>query len=139
MQQRCWLGISNSAVGHGGEIKFQDYKDWMWHPMLQVVDIKWTEMKRLARYAMPMVPRKCGWELDFYHQLASYFAVENGLHRSDQQIQDGLENVVFLDLHRFKDEGVTKKISRTLQNNLPNGCPSDVAKSYSAKSMRKEL
>ena len=135
LQQRCWLGITNSAIGRGGEIKFQDYNEWLWHPKFEVTDIRWTELKRLAAYAMPMVPHKAGgWELDFYHQLACYYAIENGLHRSEKEIEDGLLNVVFPDLHQLQDSSVTTKLSTIIRQNLPAGCPSDIQKSYSAKS-----
>lgn len=29
LQQRCWIVILFNAVGRGGEIKFQDFSDWM--------------------------------------------------------------------------------------------------------------
>jgi hypothetical protein len=35
LQQRCWVGMSNSCIGQGGEVKFQDYNEWTYHPLLE--------------------------------------------------------------------------------------------------------
>jgi hypothetical protein len=99
LQQRCWVGMSNSCIGRGGEVKFQDYNEWTYHPLLEVTDSSWTETKTLHFYPMPMVPEKVSWEFDFYHMLGTYHSVENGLYRSQDEINKGLLNSVFPDLH----------------------------------------
>jgi hypothetical protein len=110
LQQRCWVGMSNSCIGRGGEVKFQDYNEWTYHPLLEVTDSSWTETKTLHFYPMPMVPEKVSWEFDFYHMLGTYYSVENGLYRSQDEINKGLLNSVFPDLHQHLDTaGVAKK------------------------------
>ena len=42
LQQRCWLVFLFNVVGRGGEIKLQNFLEWMWHPKLEVLDIMWT-------------------------------------------------------------------------------------------------
>jgi hypothetical protein len=136
LQQRCWLIFAYQAVGRGGEIKFQDYNNWMWHPKYEIVDIGWTELKLLTKYAMAMVPHKNHFFMDWYHGLGSYWSVEQGLHRSsgDRQI---IGNYVFPDLHAFSDPVVTKKVTQVIRENLPKGCPEEIAQSFSAKSTHK--
>jgi len=133
LQQRCWLIFAYQAVGRGGEIKFQDYNDWMWHPKYEIVDIGWTELKLLTKYAMAMVPHKNHFFMDWYHGLGSYWSVEQGLHRSsgDRQI---IGNYVLPDLHAFSDPVGTKKVTQVIRENLPKGCPEEIAQSFSAKS-----
>jgi hypothetical protein len=44
---------------------------------------------------------------------------------------------LFPDLHSYQNNGVSKKITAILHENLPQGCPNDLKDSYSAKSLRK--
>jgi hypothetical protein len=83
LQQRCWLTLLYQAVGRGGEIKHQDFTEWMWHPRYEVIDIGLTELKLLEKYSMPMVPHRNHFLNDFYHCLGSFWAVERGLFRLD--------------------------------------------------------
>lgn len=136
LQQRAWLAILYSAVGRGGEVKFIDTADWMYHPLFEVTDIGWTELKTREKYAMPMVPNKKDFTFDFYHSLGSFFAVENGLFRSgDDQV--AIQSYLFPDLHGYVDSGVTKKVTAIIRDNLPQGCPKELGDTYSAKSLRK--
>lgn len=58
LQQRAWLSILYNAVGRGGEIKFVDTAEWVYHPRFEAIDILWLELKTKQKYAMPMVPDK---------------------------------------------------------------------------------
>ena len=135
LQQRCWLILLYYAIGRGGEIKLQDFNDWMYHPRFEVTDICWTEMKLLAKYAMAMVPHKKHYLADFYHAFGSFWAVERGLFRSSED-ELAIGNYVFPDLHRCQDSEVTKKVTRVIRDNLPPGCPQKIVNSFSAKSTR---
>ena len=136
LQQRCWLAILYQAVGRGGEIKRQDFTEWMWHPTYEALDIGWTELKLLEKYAMPMVPHRNHFLNDFYHCLASFWAVERGLFRSDGD-ERAIANFLFPDLHSLNGSGVTKKVTAVIRENLPEGCPADIVSSLSAKSTRR--
>jgi hypothetical protein len=78
LDQHCWVGMPSNCIGRSGEIKFQDYNDWKFDYQLSVTDTKWSEAKNISSYAMPMIPDS-RWEFCWYHQMVSYFAVENGL------------------------------------------------------------
>jgi hypothetical protein len=67
-------------------------------PMYEALDIGWTELKLLEKYAMPMVPHRNHFLNDFYHRLASFWAVERGLFRSDED-ERAIANFLFPDLH----------------------------------------
>jgi hypothetical protein len=95
LQQRCWLAFLYQAVGWGGKIKRQDFTEWMWNPKYEVIDIGWTELKILEKYAMPMVPHRNHFLNNFYHCLRSFWAVERGLFRSDDQDDHAIANFVF--------------------------------------------
>jgi hypothetical protein len=137
LQQRCWLTILYQAVGLGGEIKRQDFVEWMWHPTFEVINIGWTEMKQLEKYAMPMVPHRNHFLNDVYHSLGSFWAVERGLFRADDPDARAIANFVFPDLHSLNDSGVSKKVTAVIRENLPAGCPADIVGSLSAKSTRR--
>jgi len=136
LQQRAWLAILFSAVGRGGEVKFVDIADWMWHPRFEVVDIGWTELKMREKYAMPMVPHKRQYLADFYHAIGSFWAVEGGLFQAGDD-QHAIESYLFPDLHSLNDSGVLKKITAVIRENLPDGCPQDITDSYSAKLLQR--
>ena len=112
LQQRCWLIFLHYAVGRGGEIKLNDYNDWMWHPCFEVTDIGWAELKLLQKYAMAMVPHRCHFLLDFYHALGCFWSVERGLFRAGND-ELAIANYVFPDLHSCKDSQVTNKVTKS--------------------------
>jgi hypothetical protein len=56
LEYRCHQLHTNDACGRGGEIRFQNYNDWVWHPALQLLDTGWTEAKTKAGYASAAVP-----------------------------------------------------------------------------------
>lgn len=134
LQQRCWLIFTFQAVGRGGEVKFQNFKEWEWHSRYEVLDIVWTELKLLEKYSMPMVPHKMHYICDFYHCLASFWSVENGLWR-DHTMHKSNASYVFPDLHALNDSSVARKITGIIRDNIPAGCPDNIKKSYSAKSL----
>ena len=136
-QQRCWLLILFLACGRGGEVKFIDYSEWQWHPFLQALDIGWTELKCLEKYAMPMVCDKDSFLLDFFHALACFFSVEKGLYRHVSTRDSGTSNYLFPDLHCVTNSKVTSLITDIIRKCLPKGCPPDVTSLFSAKSTRR--
>jgi hypothetical protein len=82
LQQRCWITVLFLAIGRGGEIKFQDFNDWMWHPKYEVLNIGWTELKLMEKYAMSMVPHRNHYLMDCFHCLGSFWSVERSLFRT---------------------------------------------------------
>jgi hypothetical protein len=122
LDQRCWEGMSSNCIGRGGEIKFQDYNDWKFDYRLSVTDKKWSEEKNISSHAMSMIPDS-RWEFCWYHQMGSYFAVENCLWQSKEHKKDGFLNVVFPTLNSYRDEPVTKKMTAVIEQNLHKDCP----------------
>ena len=134
LQHRLLVVTTYLCAGRGGEAKFVDFNKWMYHPPYGCVDIVWTEAKTLKKYAMPMVSDKSQWSCDFFHALASYFMCEGGLIRTGEQAP--IENFLFVNLHKKKNETVTKKITSIIRSNLPRGTPDELKNDVSAKSLR---
>jgi hypothetical protein len=83
-QKRVWYVLCADAVGRGGEIKFQRYDEWYFDQNFQNVDATWSELKTLQRNPMLFGPAKYGkgsYLCDFYHALATFYVVEEGLAR----------------------------------------------------------
>ena len=135
LQQRAWIAITFLAMGRGGEIKFTDTADMMYHPRVEVTDLPWSESKTLNKYAMPMIPNKDNYLYDFYHCLGSFWAVEGGLFRNENE--RNIQSFLFPFLHGLKNATVSKKITDILRDNLPNGCPPVLVKSISSKSIQR--
>jgi len=136
-QYRAWIVISYVAAGRGGEIKFLNFAEWKYYPYIEVLDIRWTEIKVLAKYAMGLVPDRSTYLLDPYHALACYFAIERGLFRSREQIQRSLGNYLFPDLHNISNDRVTTEVGKVIKKSLPNNIPTEIKNQFSAKSTRK--
>jgi len=81
LEQWCWLLDLHNVIERGGEIKFQDLGDWIWHLKWEVIDTPWTELKVIEKYSMPMVPHKFHYAFCSYHGFGSFWSVENGLYR----------------------------------------------------------
>ncbi|CAJ1933951.1 unnamed protein product, partial [Cylindrotheca closterium] len=117
-EQRAMLMLSFSAIGRAGEIKFQKFSDWRFDPYLQTTDIKWEEKKTLTMHAMPMVPDK-SYLVCFYHAIACYFALEDGLYRNETQQADGHYDFLFPSLQKIGNNSVAKKVGSIIKTNLP--------------------
>ena len=128
--------FDTTRIGIVGEIQLQCYNEWMYHPALNITDISWKEIKKIDKYAMPMIPNKLSWLFDFYHCLGCFFCCENGLFRTKEQIRKGHLNLVFPYLHKFGMASVTTHLTKIIRNNFPDGIPQAIAKQFSAKSNR---
>ena len=134
MQHRAWLTILYNAIGRPGEAKFIDTSNWTWHGRFDVVDIQWLETKTKSVQAMPMFPDKCYYLLDFYHAIGSYWAVEGGLFRTDDQ--SPYATYLFPLLHKMADNSVASKILNTIRDLLPEDMKKELKQSFSGKSLR---
>ncbi len=142
LQHRAIVSTTYLAAGRGGESKFVDTFNWMYHLMIETTDTVWTEMKTMNKYTMPMFPNKPtesgSYLCDFYHCIhciGSFWAVEAGLHRTDEH--NGIESFLFPHLHKLRNEYVTRKITKIIRSVLPTLCPKQLKDELSAKSLRK--
>jgi hypothetical protein len=78
------------------------------------------------------------WEFCWYHQMGSYFEVENGLWRLQEQKKDRLLNVVFPALNSNRDESITKKTTAVIRKNLHKDFPPNIKQSFTAKSLHQD-
>ena len=136
LQHRCWLLLLHLAVGRGGEIKYVNFKEWMWHGWAQALDIGWTELKVLQKYPMPMVMDSHGWLFNIFHAIGSFWMVEDGLYRTPRQMVAGHRNYLFPQLHAIATGKVTDKVTEVIRGILPPDCPAEVKRAFSAKSAR---
>ncbi|KAG7372875.1 hypothetical protein IV203_033599 [Nitzschia inconspicua] len=134
LQTRCWIALTSDCIGRGGEFRFQSYDDWIWHPAIQVLDIKWKEMKNIHVYSMGIVPDLVHWLFDFYHCFGCYFMVENGLMRTDEEIKQGKVNVVFPSIFNTVESSSSRKLTAAIRSTISG--PPDVKNRYSARSLR---
>ena len=135
LQHRAIIAITFMAVGRGGEAKFLNTSNFMYHGRFQCPDIVWTELKNMKKYAMPMFPNKDDWKSDFYHSVGAFWAVEWGLHRPATR-QD-TESFLFPHLHSIKSDNVSKKITAIMRSVLPDDIPERLQREISSKSLRK--
>lgn len=133
-QKRAEIVLVKLACGRPGEVKFQQFTEWVFLPYFQMLDPGWTEMKTLEKYSSPMAPSKFGYACDPYHALGSFWCCENGLFRSDSD--EELKYFVFMDLHSMRDDKVSTNMTKLLRKHLPDEVPKDELKSFSAKSAR---
>jgi hypothetical protein len=110
MEKRALLALTLHAVGRGGEVKFQQYLDWVWHPLFRVPDIKWIELKTYDNYAMPVIADADGFEADVFHCMGSYWVCDRGLF--GEPGPEAVRDFVFPSLHRFKDGYVAKLLTQ---------------------------
>jgi hypothetical protein len=136
LQHRCWLLLLHLAAGRGGEIKFVNFKEWMWHGWAQALDIGWTEVKVLQKYPMPMVMDAHGWLFNVFHALGSFWMVEDGLYRTPRQMAAGHRNYLFPHLHAMAASKVTDKVTEVMRGTLPADTPPEIMRAFSGKSAR---
>ena len=91
----------------GGEIKFQELKEWIFDPFLKVTNTPWRETKTLQFYAMARVFDPNFWGFCFYFTFGSFVMCEGGLQRTIGQQEKGLMYKAFPRCHTVKDAGVS--------------------------------
>ena len=84
---------------------------------------------------MAMVPHQDNYQVCWYHAMACYFAVEDGLCRDPTQQQ--VYQKVFPKLNAIQNSAASRKLTGTIRKFIPAGVSDEVRKSFSAKSMRK--
>eukprot|EP00956_Cyclotella_meneghiniana_P002525 scaffold2885_cov62-Cyclotella_meneghiniana.AAC.2 len=135
-EKAAWIITTQEAIGRPGECKFQDFNDWSYDYLLNVVDTLWKESKTLKSYTMPRFTDEF-FGLDWYCVLGAYFMCDDGLFRSTEDIEKGKMNAVFPSLHQVQDKAVAKKLTNAIRDNLPDDIPKHVRDRFSAKSLRK--
>ena len=90
------------------------------------------ELKNIKKYAMPMISSAYSLELDWYHALGCFYAVENGLVRGD--LTTATSDFVFERLHSVRDAHVVAQLTSSIRQSLPDDTPKDMKDSLSSKS-----
>ena len=135
LETRCQLLTLFDCVARGGEIKFNQFSDWIYDPRFEIPDINWHEIKVLKQYAMPMVPHPTSYVCDWFHSLGCYWACENGLYR--QNPKSHVSDFLFPRLHSLRDQTIAKSLTRSIRDNLPPETPDKIKKSFTSRSIRK--
>ncbi|KAL3795495.1 hypothetical protein ACHAWO_003295 [Cyclotella atomus] len=124
------------AIGRPGEIKYDDYNDWYFDLLTELVDTSWKESKNLKKYTMPRVSDDF-FGFDWYCVMGAFFMCEDGLFRSEEQIEQGKLNAVFVRLHQLQDASVAGKLAAAIQSNIPDNVLEEIRKLFTGKSLRK--
>ena len=109
-----WVYDIFDGAGRSGEVKWQNYNDWRFDHLLQVVDAPWQETKVLDCYSRACLPDD-DWLFDFYVMKGAFYMCKNGLFRSEEQVKKGFEHAVYPSLHATSDNNVAKKVSTILK------------------------
>ena len=123
------------AASRPGEIKFNDMANWQFHHFFNVLDIKWSELKTMTTYAMPMHASNWHFLLDFWHALGCFWTVESGLFRTDEH--EPFKTFLFPSFHRKADKTVSKNQAQAIQDNLPLEMTKKQKAQFTGKSWRK--
>ncbi len=127
--------MAANSVAHGGEVKFQVFKEWDYHHFLKVTNTCRTKLKTCNFYAMDWVPDE-KWCFCFYFHMATYFMCCNGLYRNEDQIKSDLTMEVFLSLHSIQDNAIAKKITTAIRKYLPVSLSKESKNKFSSRSLR---
>lgn len=132
--------MTYDSIARGGEVKFQKFTDWSFDYMTYVLDTQWKEAKTCDVYAMARVSDKRWW-FCFFFVMGAYAMCADGLHRSEEQIDNGFQHAVFPDLQKYSDNYITTLVGNWMKKGLEwckeevNGIE-DFTKKFSAKSCR---
>jgi hypothetical protein len=135
-EEAAWILTTHDAIGRPGEIKYDDYNDWYFDLLTELVDTSWKESKNLKKYTMPRVSDDF-FGFDWYYVMGAFFMCEDGLFRSEEQIEQGKLNAVFVRLHQLQDASVAGKLAAAIQSNIPDNVLEEIRKLFTGKSLRK--
>jgi len=134
---RAQLNATRLACGHGGEVKFINYRKMHFEPKFSVLMVRWYQPKQiqtsLASFFINfLAPQNC-----FFHALGCMWLMnENPLSQpslSPATVPDDYTKCfVFQDLQRISDKHVARRLSEAIQENV---CQQHKSL-YTAKSLR---
>jgi hypothetical protein len=91
------------------------------------------DVKTIDTYSMAMVLHCYNYKICWYHAMACYFAVEDGLFRTPSQSH--FAQKVFPNLNKLQDGAASRKLTDLIRKFIPKGVSAEVRNSFSAKSM----
>ena len=132
-ERRCIILLTYFGVGRGGEAKFLRYDDCTWDNKFEHFELFWRQMKTLKKTPLTFgsCPPGSECEADLYHAFACYYAVDDGLLRSEKE--KSIAKFIFPILHQVQNESVASKVTSWLRT----FSHSSYKKSTTAKSLRK--
>ena len=115
-KNRAKIALTFHGMGRGGETKCLRWTEWEWDLKFDCPEAIWTEVKTVQRYPLDFVANKYtsnkSYLLDIFHSLGCYFAIENGLHRPED---DNAAKLIFPDLYSLNVNSVTGKLTSVLK------------------------
>ena len=136
LQHRCWVVSLDTSLGRPSEIRSIKLNTMEFYSTLQRVVMQWVDMKNKEISAKPIIHNRCGWQFDWLHSIRCYWAVENGLYRSEREVANGCQYSLFPLLGMILSRSTPKKVQTAIQNALPDDTPAAVKKMYSGKSIK---
>jgi hypothetical protein len=111
------LVLDALGVGHGGEVKFLCWDEFIWDTLFLTPEGVWTQMKTLMQQPLYFQANCMGFLCCFYWILGCYFSIEDGLfHIDDTKIQEN--SAVFPDLRKISNESVAAQLTNKICANL---------------------
>ena len=121
---------------------FLNYNDWEFHQSVEILNIWWTEIKRLRKYAMLMIPDYLSF-FNINFCLGCFYCISGGLMRFKRQRQSEQDHVDFPSLYSMKIGSVTTKLASVLCAIFPkilgDRCPQHIIKPLQEKITGKSL
>ncbi len=80
-EQAAWIITLWDGIGRPGECTFQNFNDWSFDMLLNVIDTLWRESKTFKKYTMPRITDNF-FGFDWYCVMGAYFMCEDALYRT---------------------------------------------------------
>ena len=133
----CSTMFTFFGIGRGGEVKFLNYKSWMFCETYNILFVQWFQRKNLVTNPAGFAPDFEFAETCVVLLLGCFWACESGLERVDgigEPFTPRSRKVryVFQDFHNIQDRNVTAQISRIIKPVRPD----QIKPMISAKSCR---
>lgn len=133
----CREIVAWCKIIRGGEIKHDRWSEYEFIETMQALNTKKHQQKILAEpMASPIVWNSSDFLLCSLFWLGSFILFGEGLRRTQLQIEDRLEDMVFFHEYHFASSNVARRIGQGLKSNLPSTASKEQKATVSQKSLR---
>jgi hypothetical protein len=112
--ERSKLAVRALATARGGEVTFARYDLTWWDDIFQCTEMLCSRLKTAMQQSLYFQMDADGYLCDFYHCMACYFSVKDGLYQHES-MNPKISRAVFPDLKNVSSESIANQMTKLIR------------------------
>jgi hypothetical protein len=108
------LAVMALVTAGGGKVTFARYDLTWWDDIFHCTEMLWSRLKTAMQQSLYFQMVADGYLCNFYHCMACYFSVKDGLYRHES-MNPRISHAVFPDLKNVSSESVANQMTKLIR------------------------